>query len=144
MALGMGVMIRALSGADYESAKAVQAAIGKRVVSVDLVSGNPDELRIVLDDGSTLVLWDDGQSCCESRYMLTDDDVTSFVGSTLRGVEVREAPNAEDDGYDTHEVAFLAVQTDGGDLVCSTHNEHNGYYGGFSIAAKLSTPEPRP
>ena len=38
---------------------------------------------------------------------------------------------------DDHEVAFLGIYTTKGVIVCQTHNEHNGYYGGFSLDARL-------
>ena len=66
--LGMGVMIGMLAGND-ESAKAMQAAIGKRITALTLTD---DSLRIELADGSKLKLEDAGQSCCEHRY-------TSFI-----------------------------------------------------------------
>lgn len=118
------------------TAQAVLASVGKRIASVELVA---DELRLAFTDGAVLRIYDDGQSCCESRYMRTDDDLPTFAGATLRGVEVRDATDIACDGEDSHEVAFLVVHTDGGDIVCSTHNEHNGYYGGFAMKA---TTEP--
>lgn len=104
---GMGVMIHALSGAGHESGKAVRSAIGKRIVAVALVSdvrGLADELRLSLDDGATLVLWDDGQSCCEARYMRTDDDREPLTGGLCASCIAwgedshryeRKAPDAE-------------------------------------------------
>ena len=130
--LGIGVMIGMLAGND-ESAKAMQAAIGKRIAGLRLTD---DALHLEMADGSRLKLSDEGQSCCESRYMRTDDDLASFIGAELRGAEVRDAPEVTGpDQYDTHEVQFLVVQTDKGDLTMSSHNEHNGYYGGFYIRA---------
>ena len=35
--------------------------------------------------------------------------------------------------YETHEVQFLEIKTSKGIFTMSTHNEHNGYYGGFAI-----------
>lgn len=119
------------------TAQAVLASVGKRIASVELVA---DELRLAFTDGAVLRIYDDGQSCCESRYMRTDDDLPTFAGATLRGVDVRDATDiTHEDDYESHEVAFLVVHTDGGDIVCSTHNEHNGYYGGFAMKA---TTEP--
>lgn len=139
--LGLGVMIRMLSEeGSGETSTAVKHAIGKRITSA-VLDKRADVLRLGLEDGTTLSLWDGGQSCCEQRYMHTDDDLESFVGSRILSVQTLEAPDVEDpdDKYhDTfHEITFLNVITDGGTLVCSTHNIHNGYYGGFFICASL-------
>lgn len=132
--LGLGVMLHMLGGSDKESVAAVQKSIGKEIQSVELAN---DALRLVFTDGSGLNLKDDGQSCCENRYMRTDDDLSHYVGATLQDFEIREAPDAKDeDGDGTHEVQFLAVKTSKGEFVMSSHNEHNGYYGGFSIVAR--------
>jgi hypothetical protein len=128
---GLGVMLSTLGG-NAESAAAMTEAIGKRIVALEL---SEEKLSIALSDGSRVELFDDGQSCCESRYMRTDDSLSDFVGAELRGAEVREAANLAHEWGD-HEVQFLLVQTDKGDLTISAHNEHNGYYGGFSIRCR--------
>ena len=133
---GLGVLIRMLAG-NTESAEAMKAAIGQRIEALTL---SDDALRLTLASGRVLVLSDQGQSCCESRYMRTDDDLSSFVGAELRGAEIREAPpyQPKDGEYvDDHDVQFLVVHTDRGEIVMSNHNEHNGYYGGFSVEARL-------
>jgi hypothetical protein len=40
------------------------------------------------------------------------------------------------DEYGIHEVQFLIVDTDRGSFTCETHNEHNGYYGGFLVVCR--------
>lgn len=130
--VGLGVMIHMLGG-NEETVKAVQSSIGKKIKKVSL---EDNTLSVQLEDDTTLALYDDGQSCCESRYMVTDDDLKSFEGDKLVSIEVREAPEIVDD-YGTHEVQFLVLTTDRGALTVSNHNEHNGYYGGFWIVAKL-------
>lgn len=127
---GIGVLLNRLSG-NRQSDELFASVIGKRIATVRLVD---DALRFVMTDGTKFHILDDGQSCCESRYMRTDDDLESFDGATLLGAELRPAP--EPDDYDPnypHEVQFLAIQTDRGEFVMSSHVEHNGYYGGFSI-----------
>jgi hypothetical protein len=62
------------------------------------------------------------------------------VGAKLLDIEVREAPNVPYE-YGEHEVQFLVVKTDKGNITFQTHNEHNGYYGGFYIQASLETGE---
>lgn len=131
--LGIGVMIAELGG-NKDSAKAAQWALGRRILSMEL---DEDSLRIYLNGDRTLTLRDVGQSCCESRYMRSDDKASDFVGAKLTGLSLRDAPDVEADG-EVHEVQFLVVETDKGAFTVSNHNEHNGYYGGFAISASLS------
>jgi hypothetical protein len=137
--LGLGVMI-AMLGGNRESAEAMQAALGKEITALRLDDGDRDNaLHFTFSDGSGLRLFDDGQSCCESRYMRTDDDLSAFVGATLVSAEVRDVPKvpSEDEYGDEHEVQFLIVTTSKGAFTMASHNEHNGYYGGFAIRAAV-------
>lgn len=129
--LGMGVMISMLGG-NAKSVEAFTGAMGKTIAALTL--GEDDALHFVFDDGSKVKLFDDGQSCCESRYMRTDDTLADYVGAKLLGATLKEAPSMPDK-YGEHEVEFLEVQTDKGIFTMASHNEHNGYYGGFSIRA---------
>jgi hypothetical protein len=104
--------------------------VGKVIDSV--VLGSDDALHFVFSNGSKMRLLDNGQNCCESRYMTTDDDLAFYSGSVLMSIEVRDAPDM-DDGCEVHEVQFLEVMTNRGCFTMTTHNEHNGYYGGFHI-----------
>lgn len=131
--IGMGAMLSALGG-NRESVAAWTSAVGKRIAALELAD---DELRFTLADGSRVALYDDGQSCCESRHLDTDDDLKSFVGAELRGAEVRDAGETTEGEYgNVHEIQFLVVETSSGQFTVSAHNEHNGYYGGISIRAK--------
>jgi len=129
--LGFGVMINALGG-NRETVEAVQAAMGKTITALSLTD---DQLRFEFEDGSRLRLWDSGQSCCESRYMQTDDDLPYYIGAKFVGAEVRDGGSTEGEYGDTHEIQFLVVTTDRGTFSMASHNEHNGYYGGFWITA---------
>lgn len=131
--LGLSVMIGASSD-DGSSAQAIHQAIGKTIVTLSL--GDDEALHFVFSDGSKLKLYDDGQSCCEIRYMRTDDNLDEFVGAELRGFEIKAASAPVEDGWDCHEIQFLEVLTSKGSFVMSSHNEHNGYYGGFWIVAE--------
>lgn len=131
--LGLGVMLRLL-GDDGSTARNFQAAVGKTITEVKMEN---DNLYLNFSDHSGIVLYDDGQSCCESRYMTTDDKLEDFVGATLVGGEIREAPDVVDD-YAYHEVQFLLITTSKGVFTLETHNEHNGYYGGFAIVCKVT------
>jgi hypothetical protein len=55
------------------------------------------------------------------------------------GAEVKNAPNIPDEN-NFHEVQFFEIQTDRGVFTLSSHNEHNGYYGGFFL--KVDAVEP--
>lgn len=88
-----------------------------------------------LEPPATIRLFDDGQYCCEMRYMRTDDNVAGLVGARLVRVEEKEAPDMNDSSGD-HEVQFLEISTDRGHVLIANHNEHNGYYGGFSLACE--------
>ena len=131
--LGVGVMISELSD-NSESVEAVKAAIGKTIKSIAL---KDNKVGLVFSDDSGVVIWDDGQSCCEERYITTDDKLEDYVGAELKSAEVRDAPNVTDgDEYDEHEVQFLVLETSKGNITFETHNIHNGYYGGFYIKAE--------
>jgi len=84
-------------------------------------------------DGTGIVAYDDGRSCCEARYMTTDDDLSGFIGATFIGMDLREGPTADDEFGQPHETQFLLVNTSLGPFTLVTHNEHNGEYGGFYI-----------
>ena len=99
------------------------------------VAMSEDELNIHFEDGTGIQITDEGQSCCEHRYMTTDDDVNSLVGSVIQTIMVKSGPEAEDD-YEVHDQEFLEIQTNKGFISIVNHNEHNGYYGGFSLNIK--------
>ena len=135
--LGLGVMIRQLFG-DSESAPAFQSAIGKTIQAAgidDDANRGDGALRLTFTDGTGLLLFDDGRSCCESRYMRTDDDLNYHVGATLVSADVQDGPPIDEE-YGDHETAFLHVTTSKGTFVVVTHNEHNGSYGGFWLVAR--------
>lgn len=134
--LGMGVMLGML-GSNQASVDALLAAKGK---TISTLTYDDDALRFTFEDGSGMKLADEGQSCCEARYMRTDDDLSYFVGSKLMDAKVREGPDEEGEYGDMHEIAFLVVTTSKGTFTMANHNEHNGYYGGFLIRAESFTP----
>lgn len=138
--LGMGVMLEMLGG-NASTVDAHMAAMNKTIKSVVLAD---DVLTLTFTDDTVLRAFDNGQSCCEHRYMVTDDDLTKLAGSTFTGFELRQAPNeSDDDGYGEHEVQFLLLNTSTGPVTFASHNEHNGYYGGFAIVL-TSDPDMSP
>lgn len=124
---GIGAMLHYLGGGSKHSA---DEYYGQKIMAVEM---KDERLRIGLSpSGKTIEIWDNGQSCCESRYMTTDDDVQSLVGNELRRIEAKSGPDHEGE-YDVHEQVFVEVGTDKGFITIVNHNEHNGYYGGFGL-----------
>lgn len=130
---GIGVMIQQLCG-DRESVAAFTAALGKTITAIALTD---DRLHLEFSDQTAIDFVDDGQSCCECRYLYSDDNLSASIGGTLLSAELVNAPPKEDD--DTHEVRFLHVKTSKGVFTVEAHNEHNGYYGGFAVRVHEST-----
>ena len=120
-------------GGNRNSIKAINQSTGKKIMEIDL-----DESRLLITflDDTQLMIMDAGEGASEIRYLHSDDDLQSFVGSIFTKMEVLYAPDIEDD-CEVHEVSFLHVHTDVGVFVVETHNEHNGHYSGFWIVAKL-------
>lgn len=132
-------MLHMLFDSGKETRAAVIGAVGKKIASICLDRSREqwleDNLVFRFDDGSGVRIYDDGQSCCERRYMTTDDDLQAFVGAKFVEVTKQSAANQPDE-WGEHEVVFLIVTTSLGAFTVETHNEHNGYYGGFWLAAR--------
>lgn len=112
--------------------------IGKEIQRVEIVEGDYGEntLAVRFTDGSGIGFTDDGQQCCEVRYMSADgDDLSEFVGAKYIEAFVKAARETEDE-YGVHEILFLEIRTSKGSITVSAHNEHNGYYGGFDIVVE--------
>ena len=137
--LGIGVMLHMLGDDGKETCAALVAATDKRIASIGLNQSPEqwpeDNLVFRFDDGSGIRIYDDGQSCCENRYMTTDDDLQAFVGAQFVEAAVQSAAN-QPDKWGEHEVGFLIITTSLGAFTVETHNEHNGYYGGFWLVAR--------
>ena len=131
--LGLGVMIGILGG-NEETVNSIKSSLNKTIENVEL---DGDDLVISLTDNTKLIIWDGGQSCCEHRYMTTDDDLSYFSGAALLNMELKTVEYKDMD-YGDHEIQFLDIKTSEGVFTMVNHNEHNGYYGGFYIKAKLN------
>ena len=127
---GLGVMLSYLGG-NEKTIAALEEAKGRRVLAVSLAD---DALRVHLTGGA-LKIYDDGQSCCEARYITCDDDLGGCDWGTLVGVEQRGGAWEEGSSAECHETAFVVVTTSLRTITICTHNEHNGYYGGFALRA---------
>ena len=129
--LGVGAMLHLMGGGSRHSA---DEFYGSRITKAEL-AGN--RLLLTLDDERKIAIFDDGQSCCESRYMTTDDDPSSLVGHELRRIEAKSGPTEDEEYGGAHETCFVEVGTDAGFITLTNHNEHNGYYGGFGLTIDL-------
>ena len=136
---GISVMLHRLSS-NSESVAAYRKALNQKIVALELDSARDKErLLLTFENGYRLALLDDGQSCCESRYMTTDDTLSDYVGADFVEVELRDAPSKGGE-YEEHDIQFLVIKTSRGSFTIETHNQHNGYYGGFAIVAEEVTP----
>lgn len=133
MSLGMGVMINMLGG-NAETVDAFNGSKNKTIKQAELDKAD-NVLRLHFTDGTGIKFFDDGQSCCETRYMNCDDDLEYFSGATLMSAEISDGPDVEAE-YEKHEQQFLKIITSKGVFTVANHNEHNGYYGGFSIVVR--------
>jgi hypothetical protein len=136
---GLKVMINALSGGDAWAA--LRDAIGKTIASVAMAKRGEEKwsedcIELRFSDGSGVRVWDDGQSCCEARYMNCDDDLACHAGATLMDAAIKEGPTATGEYGDEHEIEFFELATSKGVISVANHNEHNGYYGGFSLRSE--------
>lgn len=121
---------------------ALELIVGWSIVEArldDTANDDNGALIIVFDNGCSLHLTDDQQSCCENRYLRTDDDLTAMVGTRLVSIQVEKVIESDEEN-DYHDMAFLKIQTDKVGVTLVTHNKHNGYYSGFSLRAELKYP----
>jgi hypothetical protein len=134
---GLGVMLRALSIGNDETRSAIQGSLDKTITSIYI---EDDNLYINFTDNTALRVWDGGQSCCEHRYMVCDDDLKEYVGAKLTNVYSKPATYIDDDWGGRHETMFLDFETTNGVFTIVNHNAHNGYYGGFWVEGEVTTP----
>jgi hypothetical protein len=129
---GIMTMLHELCG-DETTINALKASIGKKIIAVKV-----DNNQLVIEfEEKRLVIKDDGQCCCESRYMSCDDDFTPHIGAEIVDFELKDGPITEDEWGEMHEIQFFEVKTTRGAFQVVNHNEHNGYYGGFAVYARL-------
>lgn len=126
--LGLGVMIHSLFGSSHGS----DEYVGLQITAARF-DAEDNAVFLEFGDFKKIKIYDNGQSCCEARYMVTDDDPSGLVGQKLVGIFVKDAPDITDEGGEVHEVQFLEIQGDSSAVTFANHNEHNGYYGGFAL-----------
>jgi hypothetical protein len=79
------------------------------------------------------VLRDDQRSCCETRYITCDDPMSNIIGGLITKITCEDGGDRSDNEYERHDVMFVKVETHLGFIALTTHNCHNGYYGGFTL-----------
>ena len=129
---GMMVNLNRIMGID--NWKAARDSIGKVITALSITE---EMLSLTFADGSTIELFDNGQCCCENRWMHTDDDLPYYVGATFMDIAIADGPEKTEEWGGTEESQFLKVKTSKGEFTVKTYNAHNGYYGGFVLAARL-------
>ena len=110
---GIGAMLHWLSG-NSKTVEAFTGAIGKTITEARIDgdhNGGDGGLVLKFTDGTGIVLFDDGRSCCENRYMHTDDDLAFYAGATLLDAEIKDGPTETDEYDEPKESQFLAVRT---------------------------------
>jgi hypothetical protein len=134
--LGLGAMITLLGG-NEDSVNAYTSSLGKKIVALKLdddANSGDGALIMTFADDTQLKVYDEARSCCESRYLSTDDDLTHYVNSKLKSIETLSADTIDnEDNYDVTEMTFIHVKTTKGTFVVNSYNNHNGYYGGICI-----------
>jgi hypothetical protein len=115
---------------DDLNVEVLKEVLGQAIKDISLID---DQIVIRFDNEKVISIRDTAQFCCEHRHMTCDDDLKSLVGQTLDRVELKEGPAIEKE-YDVHATMFLEIGSNKGFITVVNHNEHNGYYGGFSIA----------
>lgn len=117
-----------------DMADAAKSCKGKIIRRIEV---DDNQLRMTFDD-CVLVLEDTMQNCCERRYMTCNDPFSNWEGLAFVGYRIENCGDISEGSYGCHDVKFLIVDTFLGSFTVANHNSHNGYYGGFSITAKVT------
>lgn len=127
---GIGAMLHYLGGGSKEDPAKY---VGRKITAARIDKDDGDgKVRLTFSDGARVAIYDDGRSCCESRYITTDDEIEALVGQSLVSISAQPGPDAASEWGD-HETCFVIIQGDQSAVTLTTHNEHNGYYGGFGL-----------
>jgi hypothetical protein len=99
--------------------------------------------EIITTDQTIQLLIEDESSCCEHwGYLLSEDDIDTFIGGALLDIKVvdeeritksilnklKQETSFQGD-YDETATIFVNLETSKGTLQFVAYNEHNGYYG---------------
>ena len=102
-----------------------------------------DGYKVVTDAQEIFILVSNGQSCCESYgYVVSEDDVQSFVGTDLTDVKVVDTGVNEKmveagQSLDCGDIMFVNLETNKGTLQFAVYNAHNGYYGHHGVVESV-------
>lgn len=103
--------------------------------TIKVINITDETLALKFQDNSELIFKDDGQSCCENRYMNCDDDLKYYIGSNFLGYEIKDGPTKSTESGDL-ECSFFVLYTSKGEFTVNNYNSHNGYYGSFNLVIK--------
>ena len=134
---GIGSMLHELSGGSKHNP---DEFYGREISEAKL---EENTLKLKFSDGIIIEIRDNGQSCCENRYMSCDDDLETLIGHKLLRIEAKDGPSVNGEYDEYHEQVFVEIGTDAGFVTLVNHNEHNGYYGGFGLTITTSQDEKR-
>ncbi len=113
------------------------ALVGREILTFHLdkdANGGNGAIVFTMAEDYQIVLEDRGQSCCETRYLTTDDDLAYFNGARFVGIGTTDYRETHDsDRWEDHEQEFVIVVTSKGVFTICAHNRHNGYYRGINL-----------
>ena len=119
----------------------IKTIVKAEITESDYTENRQEGVRLTFMDGSVLEVVDDARACCESRYVVCDDNPEDLVGGRLTRVEVVHVGNVPDpDDGGVREEALLVIDTDKDTLTLTTRNDNNGYYGGFDVRLAYFVP----
>ncbi len=77
----------------FEGSELILKNIGKKIEKVTLTNEKIDRknlptIHIIFEDKTWLEIIDDGQACCENRYITTDDDLNDLIGKEFQNIEI--------------------------------------------------------
>lgn len=104
---------------------------GQIIDSITLTSDNQIVIRFQTCDHQLKI--EDRADCCEVRYFVCDDSLQDFKSTVFAGLSVTGCNNIPSLNDVAHEIQFLNISTNLGNVQFCCHNEHNGWYGGFNL-----------
>jgi hypothetical protein len=125
---------------DQETLKTIGSCLGKVIEKVMLAYDHEsrESIIIIFTDGTALNLFDDGQQCCEKRWLASDDKSEDVAGGVLMDVQMEEG--VDDEGSeDILQSQFIRIITDKAPYVVTAYNKHNGSYDGITVKAEIGT-----
>lgn len=94
-------------------------AVGKQITSA---YKSDNQICINFIDNSKLLIFDDGQSCCEHRYLTCDDYLEGMIGEFFSSISTTCCDNLDSSEDMYHEVRFVTIYTNRDHYTACTHN----------------------